>query len=1392
MTNINKWQMHRAGFLNFWYYDQEDYFFSDGKLLLRGLNGSGKSVTMQSLITVLLDGKIAANRLDPFGSKDRRMEDYLLGEKDVVDRDERTGYLYLEYKRKHTEQYLTTGIGLKAKRGGNLDFWGFIITDNRRINHELFLAKTEYNADGKPELIPLTRAELERAIGPQGGFVVRSQSEYAALVNKYVFGFTSVESYKDLMELLIQLRSPKLSKDFRPSVIHEILTNSLPALSDEELRPLSDTIENMEQTKEQIAMLERDQAALGRLSRYYDQYNIFVLAEKAQKKLRTDKALAKLERIYLERTKEKTAKAEELIQELDNKAAYDRELTARQKEKEELDTHDVFKAEKQKHATETAINLLQQKYRDKSETLAGKKQAEQREKATLKQQQETLDQAEIEMLEVLEELAALAEEADFAAHAEIAANFEKNYSQQYSFDVWKAEAAAHHRRLNSIVDQFRSQAAAKREQQAAALAAEQAQQAFDTAREQARHAEQIFFTQREELLARVYEWITHSKEILPVEPEEISQIAQAIQRLYEDTAWQEVIRPAEAAFKRQENIWRKQELELTLKTEQKKAERRNLEAELQSWKIKKDPEPVRHQDTFKARETLTSLEIPFLPFYAAVEFNSNVSSQERERIESVLAEIGLLDALVVPRKAVDRLPDELFDRVIHPEPAIMCATLADYLHPTPPAGQQVSAADIDDVLRSIIVNEADNTLLTASGPAPVVSVRYGSYRSGLIAGQAPVRDTALYIGQEARRQYRLQEIARLEAALATCGQELASLTAEHNHVLDKITELEACLAGFPTAQILEAAYQAWQNSLREVKILEADANRKNAALRESLNKVQALTNQLRQLASGLKLPLAESAYAAASQQAEEYRSQLHALELACRNFINSRKNVELTQKRLSELQTDVDELKGECLLLSEELAKLDLELKNINARLAALGAEDIRRRSQEVVARLAELPALIEKAVNTIASLRAEINNLENQITLLEHERSFTRQLCECWRQVFAEEAALRLVGQTDDETQKLSDAETVVSTYASVLETPELDRDKVGTRLTESYYKENTLLMEYRLQLDEILVDSVQPPNIPPVEDQEFFNRHISELKQITRRKRVTLEYDGRRMTPQAALQLIDKQIADQKAILSQQDRELYEEVIMNSIGRIISKRINSAENWVAQMNDLMESLDTSSGLAFSLQWKPLTADDDNQLDTEELVKLLRADHRLLKEEDMKRVVRHFQSRIEQAKTQAASRSDSFQHIVRELLDFRKWFAFTLFYRREGMPKKELTNNAFGKFSGGEKAMAMYIPLFSAACSRYREARADAPRIISLDEAFAGVDENNIREMFDLVEKLEFNYIMNSQALWGDYDTVSQLSIYELVRPKNAPYVSLVRYHWDGHARRLLYDEVS
>ena len=61
----SKWQIHRVGLLDFWYYDEEEFYFLDGRMLLRGANGSGKSVTMQSFIPLLLDGKYASGA---FGS----------------------------------------------------------------------------------------------------------------------------------------------------------------------------------------------------------------------------------------------------------------------------------------------------------------------------------------------------------------------------------------------------------------------------------------------------------------------------------------------------------------------------------------------------------------------------------------------------------------------------------------------------------------------------------------------------------------------------------------------------------------------------------------------------------------------------------------------------------------------------------------------------------------------------------------------------------------------------------------------------------------------------------------------------------------------------------------------------------------------------------------------------------------------------------------------------------------------------------------------------------------------------------------------------------------------------------------------------------------------------
>ena len=100
---------------------------------------------------------------------------------------------------------------------------------------------------------------------------------------------------------------------------------------------------------------------------------------------------------------------------------------------------------------------------------------------------------------------------------------------------------------------------------------------------------------------------------------------------------------------------------------------------------------------------------------------------------------------------------------------------------------------------------------------------------------------------------------------------------------------------------------------------------------------------------------------------------------------------------------------------------------------------------------------------------------------------------------------------------------------------------------------------------------------------------------------------------------------------------------------------------------------------------------------------------------------------------------------------------------------------------------MAMYVPLFSAVNAQYRKSeKKEHPRLLALDEAFAGVDERNIDSMFELVEMLDFDYIMNSQALWGCYPSVKGLRIVELLRPSNASFVTSIFYTWNGFERVL------
>ena len=190
----SRWIGSRIGLVDFWYYGDQEYEFLDGRMLLRGANGSGKSVTMQSFVPLLLDGNMRPERLDPFGSKARKMENYLLEEDDT--REERTGYLYMEFKREGSETYLTFGMGIRARKGKKLETWYFYIQDGRRVGRDFLLYK------GSAEKLALTKTELRNRIG-DGGSVIESQGEYESRVNSLLFGFETVEEYRELLSLLI-------------------------------------------------------------------------------------------------------------------------------------------------------------------------------------------------------------------------------------------------------------------------------------------------------------------------------------------------------------------------------------------------------------------------------------------------------------------------------------------------------------------------------------------------------------------------------------------------------------------------------------------------------------------------------------------------------------------------------------------------------------------------------------------------------------------------------------------------------------------------------------------------------------------------------------------------------------------------------------------------------------------------------------------------------------------------------------------------------------------------------------------------------------------------------------------------------------------------------------
>lgn len=1387
----SRWQASRIGLINFWYYDDQEFPFVKGRMLLRGSNGSGKSVTMQSVIPLLLDGNMSPERLDPFGSRDRKMSSYLLEEDDG--RDERTGYLYLEFKRQESDTWLTVGMGIRARRGKPLDKWYFSLSDGRRVGKDFLL----YKEIG--EKVTLSKKELENRIAG-GGQVFDRQADYMEYVNRQIFGFETVEEYKELIDLLIQLRTPKLSKDFKPSVVNDILSDSLQPLSDEDLRPMSEAIENMDTMNLNLKAREAGYQAAEKIQKVLDRYNRLTLFEKAdrccenRKKLSDTEREAKNQTDETERSRKRVLALEQEISELDARR------DAMEKERESLSKSDAVSLKSREldlaDRIRTRENLLEEKQRQ----LDAKQEQYTEIEGKKKQEEDRAYEKEKELDGILEEMQSEAEEMSFDEHEFFREELKENFNVAFSWDSHEAQFRKVKDEISRGAELLREVEARQREADDLLKKREKQLRETDAAQRRESELESVMVQAENEWKEALYSWNGKNTE-LKFTPEQMREMARFADEYGEKSDFAQVRQTAA-------DLWLSRKGDLDGEARRKRDELRDLETahqeiseELAQWESSREPEPPRSDAVQKNRERLREKGIPYQEFYKVVEFGKELSEDPKRcgRLEEALLEMGILDALVVEEQYRDQVMEAdpgCADRYLFVQPHYAEKSLLDVLDLNESVNDIFFNQRITGILGNIALGgkkETDgaapggpghtgsvhtgsaHTGSTGAGGSMTAVCPDGSYQIGVVSGTVSGEHEAGFIGVQAREKNRQAKIASCRELLAENEQRQEVLQDEVSVLEQRIDQLKKEYESLPKDTDMQTAWKMLAEARLAVERMREEGARLEQELMEVGEALRELKRQAAEIAQKLYLNCSYETFRRANEAASDYRQHFYQLKSGHELFLQIRAHLDELGERQEVLDGEMEQIRYEEGCARRELKKEQEEHDSILRQLELTDYEQIRQKLDECMEWLKEYPERLQSCVAEKTQNEERIRVLSEQSAQNEERIRELRRREEYLEKCFAAEQSLRYVELPGTESETAEAAEKIRSLLAG--ECRDMDKEQIIRSLNQVYFENRGFLTDYQIMQTELFEEM----------DQEAQKGDPS-----AKRLDIAARYQGVRLPFGRLLTHLEEEIAELKDLIKAGDRELFEDILANTVSRKIRGKINSSNAWVEKMNSLMGAMNTSSGLKLNLRWRSRTAETEDQLDTKELVELLKKDYRLMREDEASKLSAHFRSKVEEARRHARDSGGmiSFYQVMKETLDYRKWFEFQLFFQKGGERVKELTNSVFGTFSGGEKAMAMYVPLFSAVVAKYQGGRPDAPRLISLDEAFAGVDNRNIRDMFRLMAEFQFDFIINSQVLWGDCDTLDALAIYQLLRPENAKFVTVMPYLWNGHARVMLEDE--
>lgn len=1345
------YKVTRIGLLNFWYFDDEEFKFSDGNLLLRGENGSGKSVTMQSFIPLILDGNKSPNRLDPFGSKEKRIEDYLLGPADGVQKEESIGYLYMEVYSKELDKYITVGMGLRARKGRGTDFWGFALKDGRRIG-ENFLLYKDYG-----QKILLTKNELKARLGKDNEFT-ESSKEYKSIVNKLLFGFKELDAYDEFINVLLQLRSSKLSKDYTPTKLMSILSSVLQPLTEDDLRPLSEAIEDTNKTKETIEKLTSQVKSLTNFIKTYQNYNEILLYNKAKDVFEEQKVIEG-KTSDISQKEEEIIKIQSRLEKIKNKfSSLEQEFTSNSVRLEMIDDKELKKHTENLEKIKSEIKESEDQVKEIKAKL--EKLFDKEKNIAIAQEEITnnIYKKEKELSRSCEDIISLSDEIKLPDIQVAVKNIQKE--KEVDFSYLDERVNKYKNKLNQVKIKLEEKEQLEnelnqRQEEHLKLKKEYEEkekeqkikektliEAIDTFKDEINkiNKQNKIVILEEEYRTKIFDLINNYNHQNYIESKEIYQ---RVVNYYQVRALEE-----------KNNIVNKINIE---------EENLNvLKEELRELKENKELEFSLTEEDVETMNKLSELNIPHIPLYKAIEFKENIPDNDKNRIEEILLTMNILNANIVPNSKLKNIAN--LKGVFLKAGTSKKNNLLSYVNTI--ENNIVEVEEVRKILSSISVDTSEDNYISPS-----------KYQLDFIIGFSGEKYESKYIGILKRIENQKRKINAKEEEISLKESVINNYRNMLETVKNKLLSIEEESKLFPSDKPLEDARKELDKIEISLEIISSSIRNITDIITEISKKIELKIQEINNVKENIQIPLNLASYKEALNIIDLLIKNIYDLKSVYNSLELQRDRKVSCESELEETTENINYQNAELSNKNNHLNKLLSQKKTIDEILSNPDYQNILEEVKKLTERQNKIPEEKIALSEEKGKLENSLNNLKEEVHTNREKLSQDLLRLELKNNILTKEYNLKYVYQ-DEEIN-------INKILNDLKDRKNSDISRALTNYLESFNEYRTELLEYRIATKEIF--NSNDSLISEYTDKGMDEDELLTLLNGAIRQDLTTIYQGKIMNVYELLICLKSAIEESESYISTQERHLFEDILLKTVGNKIRDRIESSKEWVSQINEIMKNTQIDSNLSFQLDWKSKEAYTEEELDTKELVRLFKIEPGMIDKKDSDKLITHFRSQIKKELEYSEKTHESYTSIIGRVLDYRNWFEFKLYYRRKSGEKKELNNKVFFVLSGGERAKSMYVPLFASVYAKLLTAEPKALRLIALDEAFAGVDNSNIREMFAILSQLNLDYIMTSQALWGDYDTVKSLSICELIKDEPNRAVAVRRYCWNGHSKEII-----